>query len=174
MGRLTARRFDEDMRLVQQLTLVGATVGAGLMAGLFAAFAYAVMPALRGADDRTFVDAMQRINVTIVNGWFLLAFLGTPVLAALAAVLAWRGATRPALPWIIAGLALYLVMFVVTVALNVPLNDALAAAGTADLGAARERFESAWVTWNVVRTLASTAGFGALCWALVLAGRATG
>ena len=171
MGRLTARRFDEDMRLVQQLTLVGATVGAGLMAGLFAAFAYAVMPALRGADDRTFVDAMQRINVTIVNGWFLLAFLGTPVLAALAAVLAWRGA---ALPWIVAGLALYLVMFVVTVAVNVPLNDALAAAGSADPGAARERFESAWVTWNVVRALASTAGFGALCWALVLAGRATG
>nr|WP_258545355.1 hypothetical protein [Micromonospora provocatoris] len=91
------------MRLAQQLTLVGATVGAGLMAGLFAAFAYAVMPALRGADDRTFVDAMQRINVTIVNGWFLPAFLGTPVLAALAAVLAWRGSARPALPWIVAG-----------------------------------------------------------------------
>ncbi|MEV4818373.1 DUF1772 domain-containing protein [Micromonospora tulbaghiae] len=166
------------MRLVQQLTLVGATVGAGLMAGLFAAFAYAVMPAVRGADDRTFVDAMQRINVTIVNGWFLLAFLGTPVLAALSAVLAWRGAARPALPWIAAGLALYLVMFVVTVAVNVPLNDALAAAGApdriGDLAAVRERFESTWIAWNVVRALATTAGFGAFCWALVAVGRSTG
>ncbi|MET7832123.1 anthrone oxygenase family protein [Micromonospora sediminicola] len=162
------------MRLVQHLTLVGATVGAGLMAGLFAAFAYAVMPALRGADDRTFVDAMQRINVTIVNGWFLLVFLGTPLLAALSAVLAWRGAGRPALPWILCGLALYLVMVAVTVAVNVPLNDALAAAGASDLGAARQRFETPWVAWNLVRALVSTAGFGVLCWALVLTGRPIG
>ncbi|GAA3740552.1 DUF1772 domain-containing protein [Micromonospora maritima] len=166
------------MRLVPHLTLVGATVGAGLMAGLFAAFAYAVMPALRGADDRTFVDAMQRINVTIVNGWFLLAFLGTPMLAALAAVLAWRGASRPALPWIVAGLVLYLATVAVTVAVNVPMNDALAAAGPADRlgdpGAVRERFEATWVTANVVRALASTGGFAAFCWALVLTGRADG
>ncbi|QLQ39442.1 DUF1772 domain-containing protein [Micromonospora robiginosa] len=162
------------MRLVQHLSLLAATVGAGLMAGLFAAFAYAVMPALRGADDRTFVDAMQRINVTIVNGLFLLIFLGTPVLAALAAILAWRGAGRPALPWIVAGLVLYLVAVVVTAAVNVPLNDALAAAGTADLDAARQRFEATWVAWNVVRALASTAGFGALCGALLVTGRPIG
>lgn len=175
MGRLIERRLDGHMRLVQQLSLLAATVGAGLMAGLFAAFAYAVMPALRGADDRTFVDAMQRINVTIVNGLFLLIFLGTPVLAALSAILAGRGAGRPALPWIIAGLVLYLVMFAVTTAVNVPLNDALAAAAdAADLDAARQRFEATWVAGNVVRALASTAGFGALCWALVVTGRSAG
>ncbi|PTA45048.1 DUF1772 domain-containing protein [Micromonospora sp. RP3T] len=161
------------MRLVQQLSMIGATVGAGLMAGLFAAFAYAVMPALRGADDRTFVDAMQRINVTIVNGWFLLLFLGTPLLAALAAILAGHGANRPALPWLIAGLVLNLITVGVTIAVNVPLNDALAAAGASDLHAARQRFEATWVAWNVVRALAGTAGFGALCWALVVAGRST-
>ena len=174
MGRPTGRRLTGRMRLVQQLSLVGATVGAGLTAGLFAAFAYAVMPALRGADDRAFVDAMQRINVTIVNGWFLLIFLGTPVLAALSAILAWRGAGRPALPWILVGLALYLVMVAVTAAVNVPLNDALAAAGASDLDAARQRFEGTWVAWNVVRALANSAGFGALCWALAVAGRTTG
>ncbi|MFI5836066.1 DUF1772 domain-containing protein [Micromonospora sp. NPDC051300] len=162
------------MRLVQHLSLLASTVGAGLMAGLFAAFAYAVMPALRGADDRTFVDAMQRINVTIVNGFFLLVFLGTPVLAALAAILGWRGAGRPALPWIVAGLVLYLLTVVVTAVVNVPLNDALAAAGTADLAAARQRFEATWVAWNVVRALAGTAGFGALCGALLVTGRAAG
>ncbi|WFE38592.1 anthrone oxygenase family protein [Micromonospora sp. WMMD998] len=159
------------MRLTQHLSLLGATLGAGLTAGLFAAFAYAVMPALRGADDRTFVDAMQRINVSIVNGWFLLIFLGTPALAVLSAVLAARGAGRPALPWILGGLALHVVMVGITAAVNVPLNDALATAGADDLDAARQRFEATWVTWNVVRALASTAGFGALCWALVVAGR---
>lgn len=38
--------------------------------------------------------------------------------------------------------------------------------------AARERFEAAWVRWNLVRAVASTAVFGALAWALVLHGRA--
>jgi len=38
----------------------------------------------------------------------------------------------------------------------------------------RERFDEArWVRWNNVRTLASTAAFGCLAWALVLFGRAT-
>ncbi|GAA3777519.1 DUF1772 domain-containing protein [Plantactinospora mayteni] len=166
------------MRLAQQVSLIAATVTTGLMAGLFAAFAYAVMPALRAADDRTFVDVMQRINVTIVNGWFMLSFLGAVVFAAGSAVLAWRGAGRPALPWIICGLALYLVMFVVTMAVNVPLNDTLAAAGEpdriADLAAVRERFEATWVSWNIVRALTSTAAFGCLSWALVVLGRSTG
>jgi uncharacterized membrane protein len=41
---------------------------------------------------------MQRINVTIVNGWFMLSFLGALVFATLSAFLAWRGEGRPALP----------------------------------------------------------------------------
>ena len=58
---------------------------------------------------------------------------------------------------------------------NVPLNNQLNAAGApdriADLAAVRERFEATWVRWNVVRTVASTAAFGCLTWALVLHGR---
>ncbi|MFI6267299.1 DUF1772 domain-containing protein [Micromonospora zamorensis] len=166
------------MRVAQQASLIAATITSGLMAGLFAAFAYAVMPALRTADDQTFVGVMQRINVAIVNGWFMLSFLGALVFGVLSALLAWRGDGRPALPWIIGGLTLYLAMFVITTAVNVPLNDKLASAGDpghiADLAAVREHFESSWVTWNIVRALASTAAFGCLSWALVVYGRATG
>ncbi|MFI6261869.1 DUF1772 domain-containing protein [Micromonospora sp. NPDC051006] len=166
------------MRLAQHAALIAATITTGLMAGLFAAFAYAIMPALKGADDRTFVEAMQRINTTIVNGWFMLSFLGAVVFAALSAVLAWRGEGRPALPWIIGGLALYLLTVIVTIAVNVPLNDALAAAGEpgriADLAAVRERFEASWVTWNIVRALTNTAAFGCLTWALMVRGNAAG
>jgi uncharacterized membrane protein len=166
------------MRLAQDISLIAATITTGLMAGLFATFAYAVMPALKGADDRTFVDAMQRINVTIVNGWFMLSFLGALVFAGLSAVLAWRGEGRQALPWILCGLALYLVMFIITGTVNVPLNNKLDAAGKpghiANLKAVREQFESTWVTWNIVRGLANTAAFGCLTWALVVYGRTTG
>jgi uncharacterized membrane protein len=44
-----------------------------------------VMPGLRRTDDRTFVSAMQRINVAILNGWFMLSFFGALVVMAVAA-----------------------------------------------------------------------------------------
>ncbi|MEJ8647979.1 anthrone oxygenase family protein [Streptomyces sp. MS1.AVA.3] len=113
------------MRVVQTATLLVATLGAGLMAGLFAAFAYAVMPGLRRSADRTFVEAVQNINRAIVNGWFLLPFLLPIPLLVLATVLAWNGTGRVALPWILAALVLYLAGFFVTSGVNVPLNNAL-------------------------------------------------
>ncbi|MFC9237405.1 DUF1772 domain-containing protein [Streptomyces decoyicus] len=184
------------MRVVQTATLLVATLGVGLMAGLFAAFAYAVMPGLRRSADRTFVEAMQNINRAIVNGWFLLPFLLPIPLLVLATVLAWNGSGKVALPWILAALVLYLAGFFVTSGVNVPLNNALDKAPTDDgpvalgdaggsrgpgrpadaadrpgpLKAARDGFEGRWVTWNIVRALAHTAAFGMLAWALFLHG----
>jgi uncharacterized membrane protein len=65
---------------------------------------------------------------------------------------------------------------VVTVAVHVPLNDAIKAAGDpgriADLAAVRERFDEArWVGWNLVRALVTTGAFACLAWALVVSGR---
>ncbi|MGW7486849.1 anthrone oxygenase family protein [Streptomyces sp. NPDC054786] len=174
------------MGALHTATLLVATLGAGLMAGLFAAFAYAVMPGLGRSADRTFVQAMQNINRAIVNGWFLLPFLLPVPLLVLATVLAWNGRDRVALPWILAALVLYLAGFFVTSGVSVPLNNALdkaptdegpaasggpgASGGPADrpgaLKAARDGFESRWVTWNLVRALAHTAAFGMLAWAL--------
>ncbi|SEQ27807.1 DUF1772 domain-containing protein [Streptomyces radiopugnans] len=165
------------MRALTTLALLAGTLTAGLMAGLFAGFAYAVMPGLRRGDDRTFVTAMRRINEAILNGWFLGCFMGAPVVIALATALQWAGDGGAALPFTVAGLVLYLVMFAVTAAVNVPLNERLAAAGEPDgeagLAAVRERFESSWAAWNTVRAVAATAAFGCLAWALVLYGRAT-
>ncbi|HEX8859751.1 MAG TPA: anthrone oxygenase family protein [Actinomycetes bacterium] len=151
--------------------MVAATLTAGLMAGLFAAFWYAVMPGLAKASDLAFVEGMQRINVAILNGWFFLSFAGALLLTALAAVLHLPAPWRGVLVWIVAALVLYVVVLVVTMAVNVPLNDRLAAGGSGAPGALRAAFEAPWVRWNLVRTLASTAAFGCLTWALVLAGR---
>ena len=67
-------------------------------------------------------------------------------------------------------------MVVVTFAFHFPLNDELKNAGDParieDLAAVRDDFVTPWVAWNIVRTLASTAAFGCLAWALVLRGRA--
>lgn len=159
-------------------TLVAATLAAGLMAGLFAAFWYAIMPGLARAGDLAFVDGMQRINVAILNGWFGLCFAGALVFSVVAAVLHAGADRRSVLPWIIAGAVLYLVVLVITFAINVPLNDRLVAAGDpsriGDLHGVREQFEAAWVRANAVRTLVCTLAFGCLTWALVLHGRLGG
>lgn len=162
------------MKLLQTWSLVAAALTTGLMAGLFAGFAYGVMPGLSRTDDRTFISAMQKINVAIVNGWFMISFMGALFVAVVATVVHWRGGAHPALPWVIAGLVLYALMFLVTVAVNVPLNDQLAAAGDAsgigDPAAVRERFEGRWVAWNIVRAVAATAAFACFAWALVVNG----
>jgi uncharacterized membrane protein len=157
------------------VSLVAATVTMGLSAGLYYAYACSVMLGLGQADDRTFVDAMQRINVAILNGWFFLSFVGALVLTAVAAALHFRGDGRPAFAWIVAALVLYGVVLIITMGFNVPLNDKLEAAGDpariSDLAAVREHFETAWVRWNIARAVVCTAAFGCLTWALVLHGR---
>lgn len=158
------------MRTLQTVTMFAGTLANGLMAGLFAGFAYSVMPGLGRSSDRTMIEAMQNINKAIVNGWFMMLFMGSIPLLILAALLAWRGHGRPVLPWIIAALALYLVAFLITSGVNVPLNDQLAKAGEPhhihDLAAVRSDFEGKWVAWNIVRAILHTAAFGCLAWAL--------
>lgn len=166
------------MRSLQTATLLASTLGAALMAGLFCAFAYAVMPGLARTDDRAFVRSMQHINRSIINGWFLTPFLLPLPLLVLATVLAAKGHSPGALPWIIAALALYAAAFLVTGARNVPLNDALDAvpqdAAPDRLTEARAAFESDWVTWNTVRAVLHTASLGALLWAVHLHGTGVG
>jgi uncharacterized membrane protein len=157
------------------LVLGAAVIAMGLVAGLYFFSAIAVMPALTAADDRTLVDAMQQMIVKIENPAFFLVFLGAPVLAAVALVQARRSGQPKVAGWIVAGLALYAVMLIVTFAVHVPLNYDLRDAGDPDridnLAAVRDDFVTPWVAWEIVRTLASTAAFGAITWALVLRGR---
>lgn len=156
-------------------TLLAATVSMGLIAGLFYAFSCAVMVGLQRADDRTLVGAMQSINANL-SGWFAISFLGAPVLPAATAALHLGDDSQPVLVWIVAALVLYATTFVITIAVNVPLNNALAAAGepdsVADLARVRQRFEAKWVRWNIARALTSTAAFGCLTYALLLRGAA--
>ncbi|MFC8044428.1 DUF1772 domain-containing protein [Nocardia sp. NPDC057353] len=154
--------------------LVAAVVGTGLVAGVFYAYAISVMPALRQTGDRVILDVMQRVNVVIVNPWFLAAFLGSVGFTGLAAALHLGSGQRAVLLWIAIGLALNVFAFAVTVALNVPLNTMLEAAGDvnsmADPAAVRAEYESPWVRWNVLRAVLHTAAFAVLCGALFVAG----
>jgi uncharacterized membrane protein len=164
------------MSVLRAISLLGATMTMGLMAGVFVLYAHTVMPGLKKTDDRTFVTAFQALDRAIINPWFMAGgFLGA-LLFTLAAALSHLG--HDALPWIVAALVLYAIAFVITIAVNVPLNDAIKAAGDpdriADLAAVRERFDEArWAAFNLVRVVTSTAAFACLAWALVVYGRET-
>jgi uncharacterized membrane protein len=163
--------------VLREAVLIAATLTMGLMAGVFGIYSNAVMPGLRRTDDRTFVAAFQSIDRAIINPAFMATFLGALVLTALAALLHAAGEGRSLLPWIVAALVLYLVVFVVTIRVNVPRNNEIKAAGDVDrptdLQSVRERFDEArWVRWNHVRAFASILAFGLLAWALIKSGQA--
>jgi uncharacterized membrane protein len=164
------------MNTLRTVSLMAATVTMGLVAGVFGLYSHTIMPGLARTDDRTFVGAFQAIDRAIINPWFMVGgFLGALGFTLVAAV-AQLG--QDGLPWVGAALVLYLAVFVITIAVNVPRNDAIKAAGPpdriADLAAVRARFDEArWSSWNLVRTVASTTAFALLAWALVLHGRST-
>jgi uncharacterized membrane protein len=164
------------MTTLRALSLLAATITMGFAAGAFAIYAHTIMPGLKKTDDHTFVAAFQATDRAIINPWFMITAFGGALAFTIAALVANRGTA--ALPWIAAALGLYLIAFVVTIAVNVPLNDAIKDAGDPDrirdLAAVRDRFhESRWAAWNIVRVATSTGAFGCLSWALVMFGRST-
>jgi uncharacterized membrane protein len=143
--------------------LLVAVVLLGMAAGLFYAYAGSVMPGLRRAEDRTVVDAMQRINIAIQNPLFFVIFLGAIVATGVAAV-QHRG--EPEFVPLAIAFVLYAATLLITFTLNVPLNNRLAAGDLADAPAIREFFLEPWIRWNTVRTVTSAGAFVASCWAL--------
>ncbi|BCY12142.1 anthrone oxygenase family protein [Actinoplanes sp. L3-i22] len=134
---------------------IAAVVCLGLIAGIFFAFTTSVLPGLHATDDATFVTAMRHLNAAIENGLFLLVFAGALLFpAVLAGLLARAG--RP-FAWVAAAAGLYLVVLVLTMVVEVPLNDRLA-----DAAVSRADFESVWVPVNDLRTVLSTLALACL------------
>jgi uncharacterized membrane protein len=110
-----------------------------------------------------------------MNPMFLLCFLGPLILTGLAGILMLGQDQAPALPWVIAAFVPYLITVIITMTVNVPLNEALKAAGDpdriGDLAQVRRNFqEPRWVRFNAVRTVLSIAAFGCLIGGLIAHG----
>lgn len=165
------------MEFAQGLTLILAAFAMGHMAGFFSTWSQNVMPALRSSDDRMFIAGFQALDRAVINPWFLAGFVGAPLLTGVAALLLLGEDDRSALWWTVLAFVLYVVVVGITRSVHLPLNAELQAAGDpdriADPAAVRERFESRWVRWNIVRTVAVVGSFGCLLLALVQFGRAT-
>ena len=134
-----------------------ASIGAGLVGGVFLAFSAFVMKALAGLPAEHGIAAMQRINVVVLNPLFLGIFVGTAVLAGLcvfAGFFPW-GAPRSVL-LTVAGLSYLLGSFGVTAVFNVPRNERLARldAQTDAAQAYWPVYVREWLFWNHLRTIA--------------------
>lgn len=144
------------MTLLVSLEFIAA-LGAGLTAGIFYAFSTFVMAALARLPPAEGIAAMNSINVTVINPWFMAVFMGTPLVSAVIAVLALLRWSEPGSFHVLAAALFYIVgSFGVTMVFNVPLNTALAAVTPASSeGAALwTRYVSEWTFWNHVRTAA--------------------
>lgn len=137
-----------------------AAIGSGLMAGVFFAFSSFVMAALARIAPESGIAAMQSINVTVLNPAFLTVFMGTGVICLALAAGSYFWWDQAGAKFALLASLIYLVgCFGVTVACNVPLNDALAAVtpGTPEAASLWTRYLSEWTAWNHVRTVAPLA-----------------
>lgn len=146
------------------LLILFSCIGAATVGGVFFAFSSFVMKALAQLPPEQGVAAMQRINIVVINPWFMGLFGGT-LLLSIACVAVSLMAWQPML--LAAGLLYALGTFGVTGALNVPRNERLARMDAASPEAAAywPVYVREWTFWNHVRTVAALAS--AACAALV-------
>jgi uncharacterized membrane protein len=155
------------------LAALAAALGCGLVAGTFFGFSTFIMTALGRLPAPTGVAAMQSINVVVLESWFVRLIVGTALLSVLLVVAAPLRWGDPRAPYWLAGGILYLVgTLLVTLACNVPRNQALAVPAPASAEAASlwTDYLSSWTLWNHVRTAAALAAALAFTLGLVARG----
>ena len=149
------------MTIVENLRLfliLFAAIGSALTAGIFFAFSTFVMQALERQPTAQGIATMQSINITVINPWFMTAFFGPAVAGLLLTISALRQWEQPDAIYWLAGSLLYLIGTIgVTIACNVPLNDALAVVSPDSTEGTTlwAKYLTDWTFWNHVRTLAA-------------------
>lgn len=137
-------------------------VSCALLAGVFFAFSTFIMTALGRVNQAAGISAMNAINESILQSLFMPLFLGSTLSSGALAVLGMLRWDQPGSPAMLAaGLTYVIGMFLFTIVFNVPLNNALAAAGPVDAASTEiwARYLKEWTFWNHMRTAASILAF---------------
>ncbi len=149
----------------------------GAIFGFFYAWICSTRWGLDAADPRVAISAMQAMNASVRNIVFAPAFFGTPFVLLFTAVLARSaGAPRPALAFAAAGILYLLGGMILTMAVNVPMNEALGALSVPenreDAAAIWSAYSPRWQVFNTLRTLASGGTLLLTGWGLLALGKA--
>ncbi|MCY0094422.1 DUF1772 domain-containing protein [Hoeflea ulvae] len=140
------------------LPLASLTLSAAIF-GFFYAWVCSTMWGLDAADPELAIAAMQAMNASVRNAVFFPAFFLTPVVLALT-MLALLHAGRPRAAWWfgLAAAVYCLGGLGITIAVNVPMNEALA---RVELPLEREAaariwrdYSAPWQGWNQLRAIA--------------------
>lgn len=146
-----------------------AVLGCGLVAGVFFAFSTFVMSALARLHPTQGIAAMQSINITAINPLFMTVLFGTAaacIFLAISSLLKWH---QPGAAYLLLGSLLYLFGTIgVTIAFNVPLNDALATVQPDSTDGTKlwSSYLANWTFWNHVRAAAALAAAASITIAL--------
>ncbi len=152
-----------------------ALMATAAMFGFFYAWVCSTMWGLDTIEPEVAITAMQAMNASVRNVAFGAGFFGTPVILLGVAVIAGMARQKAVSVCYLAAAFTYLAGFVITVTVNVPMNDALTALGDArlledsvDIWA---DYSQRWQFWNVVRTITSGSALLLAGVAMMLIGR---
>jgi len=152
------------MRQLTSLTMVVALLLSAAIFGFFYAWVCSTMWGLDAADPRVAIEAMQAMNASVRNATFAPAFFGTPFALWIAAALVWRLKSKTSAKLFAgAGMTYFCLGMMLTMTINVPMNEALALVevptSIEDARMIWNDYSGTWQFWNQTRTVTSGVAF---------------
>jgi len=115
------------MDMIFNILLWVMAIASGLMAGIYFAFSTFIMQSLAAIQPECGISSMQSINKIILKSMFMPVFLSSTVISIFTAGLAlYQWGEAGTLAALTASALYFIGMFVLTAAVNVPLNNKLA------------------------------------------------
>ncbi len=135
----------------------------GLTAGLCFTWTNAVIPGIGRLDNISFLKAFQAMNRAIINGQFMIVFMGPTILLIINTYLFRNNSTAFWL-FLVVAILYFVGIGLVTVFGNVPLNEILDKSNLdtlskVELQELRNKFEQPWNRWHIIRTFSSFMSF---------------
>lgn len=145
------------MAILRTATLLASILGAGALFGFYFTMSVSIMPGLDLTEPYSAIVANQDIGRANKASLFFVALMGTPLAISACMALHWK--SSGARNWLALGLLGWVGMLLVTLTLNVPLNQILDGLsivpdqeGLSDLWA---DYTVDWQKWNWLRVLTS-------------------
>jgi len=137
------------MPTLQQIVLLLAVAGSGLIAGVCFAFASFLMRSFDRLGAPAAIRAMQSLNAAILRSTTMAVWFGTVILGLVAAVM------TGGVPTIAAAVLYGIGALLITGRGNVPLNEALdeVDADGPEAAEAWAQYRRRWGRWNALRTV---------------------